>query len=556
MYGIFLVKYNQWKYGKPTLFNRTKFKVVQLKKHTAIPFLEIQSIPLLIKDFLSGAIPGFEEHRFSVENFEKQFAQHSSFSAEKRAVLFSVLMEQHSQWNLSRKQRENLDLIQNENTFTVTTGHQLNLFTGPVFFIYKILQTIKLSEYLNVKFPDQKVVPIFWMASEDHDFEEINHFKTEKNFYEIHSKSGGAVGRIEIADQFFIQQFAEEFKDYVFGTELILLLKKAYKQGNTLAQATRFLVQQLFAEYGILIVDGDHPKLKMSMHDVFQEELLHQKLIETTKNTIGFLSDRYGKVQVNPREINLFYLSETRNRIEFSNGKFHVIDTALSFEKEEILAQLKNHPELFSPNALLRPVYQQEILPNIAYIGGNAEIMYWLELKDYFQHLSLPFPILIPRNSLLFIPEKTLNAMGKMHLSIEDFFKDFAQVSKEVLLKDNAILSYLNETESAISTNFQELEKTAAHTDITFGNLVDAEKTRQLKSFERMKKRLLRAEKIKQSEHLERLENLFLRVHPGKVWQERIYNFSVFYADFGAAWLQTCYQAIDVEKSELLVCTV
>ena len=528
-----------------------------MKKLTNIPFVNIESIPLLIKDFLTQKIPGFEAQFFNLENIEKQFQlKKHSFSADKRKVLCEVLQNQHSHFQQSEQQQSNLEKLELEESFTVTTGHQLNLFSGPVFFIYKILQTIKLAEFLNEKFQTNYFVPLFWLASEDHDFEEINHFKTENHYYETKAKSGGPVGRIKVEDDFFISQFEEEFKDYVFGTELILLLKRAYKKGNTLSQATRIIVHELFSEYGLIVLDGVEAKLKAQMKSVFKDELLHQNLFETTQKTVDFLTETYGKVQVNPREINLFYLSETRDRIAFEDDKFIIVDTEQSFSEEEILAELENHPERFSPNALMRPVYQETILPNIAYVGGNAEIMYWLELKNYFKKLNLPFPILIPRNSMLMISEKTVSKIEKSGLELKDFFKNFASVTNNLLMNGNEILPLLNQQEIDLKEQFFNLKQKAALTEKTFGNLVEAEQTRQLKSFARMKKRLLRAEKIKQSEQLERLENLFQKIHPGNTWQERNYNFSVFYADLGRDWLHNCYQDLEVENSELIIFTI
>lgn len=528
-----------------------------MKKITSISFLNIESIPSLIKDFLNQKVTGFEDDVFNLGNIEKQFQEKSiNFPENRRQILFEVLKEQYSESELSAKQADNLNFLKEKDTFTVTTGHQLNLFSGPVFFIYKILQTIKLADFLNEKFPDRKTIPVFWLASEDHDFEEINHFRTEHNYYEIQAKSGGAVGDIPVEDQFFFTEFENELKDSIFGTELILLLKKAYKKGNTLSKATRILVQELFADYGLLIIDGDEQKLKSEMKTVFQNELLHHELFNSTTETVAHLTEKYGKVQVNPREINLFYLSETRNRIDFFENEFILVDTDRSFSKEEIIKELEDHPEKFSPNALMRPIYQETVLPNIAYIGGNAEIMYWLELKNYFQQLHLPFPLLIPRSSMLFIKEKTLEKAGNLGVKVADFFGNFAAVSDDIILANNEILEQLNKNEAQLQTQFDELSSAAEKTDVTFGNLVQAEKTRQLKSFERMKKRLLRAEKIKQKEKLERLENLFLTVHPGKIWQERTYNFSVFYSDFGKEWLQNCYEGINVQESELIIFSI
>ncbi|MEN4759357.1 bacillithiol biosynthesis cysteine-adding enzyme BshC [Chryseobacterium sp. C39-AII1] len=528
-----------------------------MKTINKISFNDIESIPQLVKDFLNQKIEGFEENTFSLDHFKNQIHKKQySFTSEQRNVLSDVLERQLSHLELSSKQKENIDNIKQPNTFTITTGHQLNLFSGPVFFVYKILQTIKTCSYLKENFPDFNFVPIYWMASEDHDFAEINHFKTENNYYEINEKSGGAVGRIDINDTFFISEFEKEFKDSVFGTELILMLKEAYKVGNTLTQAIQILVNRLFSNFGLLILDGDSSALKNQIKATFKDELLNFSLHKNSKEKVDFLTKKYGKVQVNPREINLFYLSETRDRIDFDGKKYTIVDKNIQFTEEEILNELENHPEKFSPNALMRPVYQETVLPNLAYIGGNAEIMYWLELKDYFNTINIPFPILIPRNSMLFLKEKTVGKIEKLNLKVEDFFQNFTTITNNKILDDNTILKLLDEKENLLMTHFAELRTIAETTEKSFGNMVKAEEVRQLKSFKRLKKRLLHAEKIKQSEMLERLENLFLDVHPSKTWQERVYNFSVFFADYGYAWLENCWEEMVVQDSKLIIVAI
>ncbi|MFY1045253.1 bacillithiol biosynthesis cysteine-adding enzyme BshC [Chryseobacterium sp. GP-SGM7] len=528
-----------------------------MKTINKIAFGEIESIPTLIKDFLNHDIEGFETQTFSLENFAKQIQlRQSSFTLERREILSETIKSQLSDLKLSSRQIENLENLKQKNTFTITTGHQLNLFSGPVFFVYKILQTIKTCCYLKQNFPDFNFVPIYWMASEDHDFAEINHFKTENNYYEINEKSGSAVGKIQINDTFFISEFEKEFKDSIFGTELILMLKEAYKTGHTLTKAIQTLVNRLFSDLGLLILDGDSKALKNQIKNVFKDELENFSLHKNSKEKVDFLSGKYGKVQVNPREINLFYLSETRDRIDFDGENYIVVDKNIKFSKEEILDELENFPEKFSPNALMRPVYQETVLPNLAYIGGNAEIMYWLELKDYFTQLNLPFPILIPRNSMLFLKEKTLGKINKLDLKIDDFFQNFTKITNEKILDNNEILNLLDEKESLLMKQFSELKNIAETTEQSFGNLVKAEETRQLKSFSRMKKRLLRAERIKQNELLERLENLFIDVHPAKTWQERIYNFSVFFADFGYSWIEFCLEEMVVHDSKLIIVAI
>jgi uncharacterized protein YllA (UPF0747 family) len=179
-----------------------------------------------------------------------------------------------------------------------------------------------------------------------------------------------------------------------------------------------------------------------------------------------------------------------------------------------------------------------------------------LELKDYFSAINIPFPILIPRNSMLFLKEKTLGKIEKLDLSIEDFFQNFTIITNRKILNDNTILKLLDEKEELLIRSFSELKATASITEKSFGNLVNAEEVRQLKSFKRMKKRLLHAEKIKQGELLERLENLFLSVHPSKTWQERVYNFSTFFSDEGYSWLENCLEEMVVQESKLIIVAI
>lgn len=522
-----------------------------------LAFQQIESIPQLIKDFLDHTIEGFEGDTFSPEHISHRIRlKQESFTQTGRNTLANEITEQLSGLSLSSLQKENIERLKLPNTFTITTGHQLNLFSGPAFFVYKILQTVKTCSYLKENFPDFNFVPVYWMASEDHDFAEINHFRTEAGHYEINEKSGGPVGKITVHDTFFISEFEKEFKDHVFGTELILMLKEAYKTGNTLTQAIQILVNRLFSEFGLLMIDGDSRILKSRMKETFRDELLHFSLYKASGEKVKFLTEKYGKVQVNPREINLFYLSDTRDRIDFDGRNYIVVDKGIRFTETEILSELEHFPEKFSPNALMRPVYQETILPNLAYIGGNAEIMYWLELKDYFRNTGIPFPVLIPRNSLLFVKEKTVRKIEKLNLKIDDFFRNFTDITHNKILQDSAVLNLLNEKEEMLVRQFGDLEKAAETTDRSFGNMVKAEEVRQLKSFKRMKKRLLHAEKIKQNELLERLETLFLEVHPSKNWQERVYNFSVFFADHGYDWVETCLEAIQIGEPELIIVAI
>ena len=529
-----------------------------MKTIARIPLTELHTTPTLVKDFIQGKLPQFQENLFSIDTITRKVKEKKHFfSTQKRERIVQAFHRQMQKLPLTSQQKENLKKLCNEDTFTITTGHQLNLLSGPAFFIYKILQTIKTAAFLNEKIPHQYFIPVFWMATEDHDWEEIQSFKTSKNTYSIQAKEGTAVGRIVPENIDFIHELEKELKDEPLGKEIIALAKKAYISGRNLAESTQMLVQELFSSYGLLILNGDDAELKCSMRTIFRKEIEENTLYKTTKEQREYIEQHYGKVQVNPREINLFYLKEKRERILFRDGKYSTADGALSFTKEEMFQELQDSPERFSPNAVLRPAYQESILPNIAYIGGNAEIAYWLELKDYFNVIHLPFPILIPRHSMLWLNKKVIKKIEKNGFSYAAIFLPLERfIQGQISINEN--LSQILETEEkTLALAFDQIEKNAGATDITFAHLVKAEKQRLTKSFQRMKKRLWRAEKKKNTEKIERLTTLYAQVHPHHNWQERQWNFSVFYAEEGKNWLEKCYEALDpAEKPTLWIAEI
>jgi len=520
-----------------------------------INFKDIENLPRLIKDYLNGNIEDYHGFLFSKENAIHQANKKAqSYPTKHRKILVDTLINQMREVTISTEQMKNIELLKLNNTFTVTTGHQLNLFTGPVFFIYKILQTIKTAKFLNENKDGKNFVPIFWMASEDHDFLEINHFKTQNNFYQINEQTEDAVGRIKISDNDFLENFEKEFKDFSYGTEIVRWAKEAYPKGISLSLATRILVNRIFGDYGLLIIDADDKKLKKLISPVFESELLENSLQKESENTVIKLTKDYGKVQVNPRETNLFYLNDNkRKRIEKVNSQYKIIDTNITFSEKDIIKELYSYPEKFSPNALLRPIYQETILPNVVYVGGNAEIMYWLELKEFFRAKNIEFPILVPRNSITFISEKTLSKINKLNLSIENFFSDYHKIIHEKFLENSPISKVLEQKENELKNIFTEIKVNAQKTDKSFINLVNAEETRQLKSFKRMKKRLIRAEKILHGDLYQRYNHLYETINPNGIWQERMINFSDFYAQDGRKWLNICYENIDVITPKLSV---
>lgn len=363
----------------------------------------------LMQDYLDQKpeLKALYNHFPTLENFEKQINEkQANFDNGNRIPLVETLKKQYQNIEISDSTKQNIELLSLPNTFTITTGHQLNLFSGPLYFLYKIISTINLTKELKLKYPANNFVPIYWMATEDHDFEEINYFNFKGKKFRWNKESSGPVGRLSTKglDEFF-EIYSLELGSSTNANVLKNLFNDAYLKHDNLADATRYLANNLFANYGLVILDADDANLKRAFIPFIKEELEHQTSFKTVQKTIEQLSDYI--IQVNPREINLFYIEDNlRERIIFENDKYYVNNTKISFTKDEILKLLESNPEKFSPNVIMRPLYQEIILPNLCYIGGGGEIAYWLELKSFFDAINITFPILLVRNSVLLNTEK------------------------------------------------------------------------------------------------------------------------------------------------------
>ena len=471
-------------------------------------------------------------HRFpTLENFAHQIEEKAkNYSLENRLTLVEALQNQNTNFPISEVTQANIELLKSEKTFTITTGHQLNLFTGPAYFLYKIASTINLCKQLKEKYSEYNFVPVYWMATEDHDFEEINHFNFKDKKIKWERESFGPVGRLSTEG---LNEVFEEFSQAIGIGENAKYLKeifqKSYLEHSNLADATRFLANELFSEEGLVIIDGDDKKLKTIFSPYIKEELINQNSFKEVSKTILQLKDY--SVQVNPREINLFYIEDhLRERIILENKTYKINNTEIQFSEVEILELLQNSPEKFSPNVILRPLYQEVILPNLAYIGGGGEIAYWLELKNNFEALMVTFPVLMLRNSFVVATEKQMEKIEKLHVSWSELFLP----QEELIHQKTKEISIFNidftQQKETLKKQFLELLKIAAQTDKSFIGAVKAQEVKQIKGLENLEKRLLKAEKKAHIDKLDRITNIQNQLFTKGSLQERKSNFSEFYS--------------------------
>ncbi|MCA1761923.1 MAG: bacillithiol biosynthesis cysteine-adding enzyme BshC [Cryomorphaceae bacterium] len=486
----------------------------------------------IVTDYLSGdkKLKSFYGRLPELDSFRDQIASKSDFAH--REVLVSSLKRQYGKVKTPPK---SIDKLTDNKTFTVTTGHQVCLFTGPLYVIYKIVTVVNTCKALKAKFPEYDFVPVFWMATEDHDFEEANHFVTNGKKIEWESGQGGAVGRMKPEG---MDAVVGMLKDALgmgyFSGELIALFERAYEKHDTISEATRYLIQALFGDEDVICIDGDDPELKALAVPVFIKELREKFSFKAVSRTNDELRELYN-LQVHSREVNLFYLGEQlRERIvQNDDGDYEVLNTRLSFTVEEIENELKAHPERFSPNVILRPLYQEVILPNLAYVGGGGELAYWFQLKGVFDEVHVSFPILLLRNSVLIASEKSTEILEKLGLEWRDVFRTTHELEERLIkLKTDERMNLDLEREK-LEMLFLDIETRLGKIESTLEKSVRSGYARTDRIFLNLEKKMIRAEKKKQEILIQRIEMLKKELFPMDGLQERIENFSSLYAKIG-----------------------
>jgi bacillithiol biosynthesis cysteine-adding enzyme BshC len=538
------------------LLLETSFKT--MFKKTTLGFENTGVLNPLVFDYLNKNEKLHSYYHFFPD--EKGFAEllkNDLYKDVKREQLVDILAQQSRLvTNTTENTIAGINKLKKKNTFAITTGHQLCLFTGPLYFIYKIISAINLAEELKKRFPEFDFVPVYWMASEDHDFEEINNFHVSGKTIQWESKQAGAVGDFNTEElKKILPQVSELFGISKNSTYLVNLFERTYLKHKTLADATRYLVNELFGEYGLVTIDGNDKEFKQQFKEHFKKDIFSQALAGNINHTIRELNGLGYHAQVNPRLINCFYLEKgSRFRIEQSGNDFKLVGTERSFTRREMEEIIEKYPERISPNVVLRPVYQQHILPNIAYVGGPGELAYWLEFKSMFDSLNVFFPVLVPRNFVTVINKATKHTIDKLNLNSEDFFKPKLDLIKELQLKTNSFFE-ADKEKSQISEIYTHLLDKVQAIDKTLAGNISAELKKTLSGIDKSTTKANRALKRKLETEINRLTAIKEKLFPSNTPQERYENFTSFYLSYGKNFIKELKEKTDPLQLEYILLT-
>ncbi len=568
-------------------------------KTQSINSKEIEYFSKTVVAFLEQA-PFFQEfhaQQFNLEQIEQQTTSRI-FSKEQREVLVDGLKEQYTQWNLQVP--ENVAKLSEEHTYTITTGHQLCLMAGPLYVIYKILSIIKLTQQLNAQPGKAQYVPVFWMASEDHDFLEVNHVQLYNDRYaygfgseglqekksdvalkqnltggsdqnskldsgqaseeqdgrmsikEVDAKSGlGPVGEIIFDAQDLVAQIKTRLKDQAFSSVLNAIIDNSY--GKTHANSIAFsrFLHELFKGYGLVLIDAHKKHFKTPFIPHLTQELNQSTTHHHLTKTNQLFKQHNLKTQITPREINVFYVhGPSRNRIIKTDHGYQVQNTDLTFTQQEILAHLKDYPQRFSPNVALRPLYQEHILPNVATILGPSELVYWLQLKTTFKAFDVPYPALFLRDSFLLYSAKDVQTLSTQGLELKDIF-----APKDTLLnkaisstpKNQSISSSTQKLKHLLAQHTQEL----AALEPSMQQMLLAEMQKIENTLERIEKKFVATQKKQQEVVLNRLLKIRSKYMPSDKPQERVQNFMPFFVQKGMGLFDELLERSDVMQVDV-----
>jgi bacillithiol biosynthesis cysteine-adding enzyme BshC len=516
---------------------------------TRLPYRQTGYFSKTVLDYIDqvSTIKPFFAHPPSLVGITQAIEARQHFKTD-RETLVRELKKQYNGVNTSPKVLANIESLSSASTFTITTAHQNNLFTGPLYFIYKILHAIRLSEYLRQSLPAYQFVPLFYIGSEDADLAELNHIYLEGNKLSWETRQKGAVGRMKIDKELtkILHAIEGQLGVQPYGKDIVAMIKEAYKEGVDIQTATFHFVNSLLGEYGIVVLLPDNASLKKEMIKVFEDDLLHQKASAVVEKTVEALHKASYKVQANPREINLFYLEgDIRERIEKSEKAniWQVVNTDKQFSQEELMNLLNQHPERFSPNVILRGLYQETILPNIAFIGGGGELAYWLQLKGLFEHYKVPYPVLVLRNSFLVLEKKWKEKMNRLQFAIEEFFLSKEELLNRLVIRDSQNDMKLNGSMNSVEALYEAFRKQAASIDSTLTRHVEALKFKTVYRLQELEKKMLRAEKRKFTDQQRQIATVKDHLFPSDGLQERFDNIGYWYAKYGKDFIARLYES-------------
>jgi len=446
----------------------------------------------------------------------------------------------------------------------VTTGQQPGLFCGPLYTLYKALSAIQLAKKLEVEL-GRVVVPVFWVASEDHDWEEVRRtyfVDREDRLVDValegDEAEGEAIHSVQLKENVssLIRQASEVFGVTDFSEDYLKLLQDSYREGTDLGTAMADVLLKLLGPRGLVVLDSNNAKLKSYSRDVLLAELESANASEKNLNrwSQSLIESGYHlQVPLLNQAVNLFLKGPLgRERLYRSNGDFYLKKSNLTLSTEDIIHQLGKDQSSLSPNVLLRPIVEASILPVASYVAGPGELAYYAQIKPLYEYHSIDMPLVYPRHSATLIEKKITRKLTKFNLTLEDsnqksqeLFSSIAQQELPVSI-NRTIDRWEEEILHASDEVLQEIKKL----DPTLEASVVKSRNRALASVKDLNHKIIRSFKRKNEETLKQIESIRMHLFPGGARQERILNPFFYLARYGEQLIEELIGHFKVEFAD------
>jgi len=504
----------------------------------------------------------FYKHDFrNKDEYLKLFKLISETTREFRSDIPKIIHSQYEGFSPSQKTKNNIDSLKEKNTLVVVTGQQLGILGGPLYTFYKIITAIKLAEHLKERYDAYNFVPVFWLEGDDHDFEEVRSIgilnesnELTKISYDdelLDDETRSSVGYLNINDTIssFFDNLDKNLRDTEFKPDFLKKLKEIYSSGKSFKQSFKELIFWFFDKYGLIIFDPQDIIIKNLLKPVFKKEINDfrqhtEKLVQVSAT----LEELY-HAQVKVRPVNLFYSTEDgRFLIEPVENEFRLRRKRKKFTQEEIIDEVNNRPENFSPNVLLRPICQDYLLPTAFYIGGPGEISYFAQITPLYDFYKLNQPIIYPRASATIFEKNLENILEKYNLSFEDVFSNSDELKTRVI---NSISKYSVDDIFADSNNQVELvldrlKEKLFEFDKTIADSTGKYRQRILNYLNELKGKAVDAQKKRHEITLRQIDKLTISLFPNNTLQERELNFAYFYNKFGKKFIEKLFNELKI----------
>jgi bacillithiol biosynthesis cysteine-adding enzyme BshC len=526
----------------------------------------LQPLPPLADDYIHN-------YRKVREFYSGDFREPAAFERQAETVrsrpipredLAAVLAEQNGSYGCGPETLNEIEKIVRDRACAVVTGQQVGLFSGPLYTIYKALTAIKLRDELNRKGLGS-VLAVFWLASDDHDLAEIDHVTLvdkENRLQEIRCPTPSTESKIPVSDILLpsevgdcLRQLRDLTLDTEFKAEIIGALSEAYAPGRSYVEAFARWMTRLFKSRGLIFIDASHPRLKDMGKDVFYREIAGES--PSTRQAVA-ASERLrqagyeAQIPLHEGILNLFYAERERHAVQWKDGTFGIKGMPALKTKDALVALAREKPFLFSPNVLLRPLYQDALLPTVAYIGGPAEIAYFAQMKGVYEAFGLPMPVIYPRKNLTIVEKKIDHILKKYNLEIPDIWRNAPGIVGEITKDEipDSVRAALRLVRENFERDFTSLRAEVLAFESGLGEATDLARGKMNQQLNFMEKKTLQAAKKRNEIAIRQVHKAVDNLFPNQRLQERVFNIVPFLIKYGPGFMDRLDLAIDFGEAD------